>query len=99
MTTHLYVHVAPVSDGRQIGWGSDLVNSLQSRAEDIRQAVEAGLSIVGETITAHTVAAPGWTLSEVATSFGITLTSEGGVIFAKASAETAFEVTATFRRA
>ena len=97
--TQLYVHVAPIADGRQIGWGSDVIASLQSRAGDIGQAVQAGLSIIADTLTAeNSPSVPGWALHEITTSFGVTVTSEGGVIFAKASAETAFEVTATFQR-
>ena len=42
--------------------------------------------------------APGWHVSSIQATFGLTLTAEAGVIVSKASAEASFEVTITVER-
>ena len=94
----VYVRVVPVEAGREIGWGSNLVQQLEERRESIREAIVAGSSTIAESL-AQLSPPTSWEIKEVGASFGITLTAEAGVILSKASAEATFEVTVTFARA
>ena len=94
----VYVQVVPVEAGREIGWGSNLVQQLEERRESIKEAIVAGSSTVAESL-AQLRPPTNWEIKEVGASFGITLTAEAGVILSKASAEATFEVTVTFARA
>lgn len=91
------VQVVEVRAGREIGWGTNLVDTLRNRLDDIRTAIAAGAETVAESL--HKLpSAEGWSLGEVSASFGITLAAESGVILSKASGEATFEVTVTFKR-
>jgi hypothetical protein len=94
----VYVQVVPVEAGREIGWGSNLVQQLEERREIIREAIVAGTSTIAGSL-AQLSPPSSWEIKEVEASFGITLTAEAGVILTKASAEATFEVTVTFARA
>lgn len=94
----VYVQVVPVESGREIGWGSNLVQQLEERRESIREAIVAGSSTIAESL-AQLNPPSNWEIKEVEASFGITLTAEAGVILTKASAEATFEVTVKFARA
>jgi hypothetical protein len=90
------VHVV-VEEGREIGWGSNLAERLEDRAEDIRRGVESAARMVTNSI--KTLPHPeGWTLGEVSAAFGVTLTAEAGVLVSKAGAGATFDVTLTFVR-
>jgi Trypsin-co-occurring domain 1 len=94
----VYVQVVPIEAGREIGWGSNLVQQLEERRESIKEAIVAGSSTIAESL-AQLRPPTSWEIKEVGASFGITLTAEAGVILSKASAEATFEVTVTFARA
>lgn len=90
------VHVI-TEEGREIGWGSNLAERLEDRAEDIRRGVESAARMVTNSI--KTLPHPdGWTLGEVTAAFGVTLTAEAGVLVSKAGAGATFDVTLTFAR-
>lgn len=91
------VQVLPVGRGREIGWGRNTVSALSPRLHDLGEAIAAGSRAVALNL-ARLSAAPGWELTEVSASFGITFTAESGVIIAKGSAGAAIEVNVTFRR-
>jgi hypothetical protein len=82
--------------GREIGWGSEDSERLDARFDDIRRGVASAAGAVAASITGLPQA-PGWTLTELATSFGLTLTADAGVIVSKDSAGATFEVTLTYR--
>jgi hypothetical protein len=89
--------VADVEDHRQINWGVDVAERLETRIEDVRRAVTSGTSAISESLPSL-AAAEGWRLSDVSATFGISLTAEAGVIISKAEAGATFEVSVTFTR-
>ena len=92
------VQVVPVESGREIKWGSNKVQSIADRLEDIKAAIASGSAAVANSL--ETLPHPsGWRVSEVSGSFGLSLVAEAGVILTKASAEATFEVTVTFQHA
>lgn len=91
------VQVLPVEDGREIGWGSNLVATFSDRLDDVRAAVVAGAHAVAASLSGLP-SADGWKVREVSGSFGVSLVAEGGVILTKATAGTTFEVQVTFER-
>jgi hypothetical protein len=91
------VQVLPVEDGREIGWGSNLVATFSDRLDDVRAAVVAGANAVAASLSGLP-SADGWKVREVSGSFGVSLVAEGGVILTKATAGTTFEVQVTFER-
>ena len=95
MAAEVWVQVVPVDAGREISWGSNRVQNLADRLEDVKAAIAAGARAVAESLTGLPTAA-GWELDEVTGSFGLSLTAEAGVILTKASVETTFEVTVTY---
>jgi len=95
--TSVSVQVVPLSEGRQISWGSSRLQSLADRADDIRSSILEGGRAISDALP-EIPSAAGWRAKEVSGSFGITLTAEAGVILSKASAEATFEVTVTFER-
>jgi Trypsin-co-occurring domain 1 len=92
------VQVLPVDGGREIGWGSNQVAVFRDRLADVRAAMVSGAQAVADGLEGLPPAA-GWRLREISGSFGISLTTEGGVILMKAAAGTTFEITVTFERA
>ena len=92
------VQVVPVESGREIRWGSNKVQSIADRLEDIEAAIASGSAAVANSL--GTLPHPsGWRVSEVSGSFGLSLVAEAGVVLTKASAEATFEVTVTFQHA
>lgn len=91
------VQVVPVEDGREISWGSNKVQNLADRIEDIKAAIASGAAAVADSLPTMPHAS-GWQVKEVSGSFGLSLAAEAGVVLTKASAETTFEVTVTFER-
>lgn len=94
---HIMVQVIPLKNGRAIAWGDGLAQKLSERAADVRQAIMAGARAVIPDRGSLPVT-PDWQVSELTASFGITLTTEAGVVLAKASTEATFEVTVTLTR-
>lgn len=91
------VQVVSIEADREIGWGSNLAEQLNTRMTDLRHAIVAGTSTVADSLPE--LAGPsGWRLTEVSASFGLTLTAEAGVILSKASAGATFDVTVKFER-
>lgn len=89
------VQVVPITDGRQIGWGSTVVEKLMDRVDDLKEAIVVG----GRAIADSLPAIPGshdWALKEVTGAFSVTLTAEAGVVISRASAEAAIEISVTF---
>ena len=93
----VWVQVVPVDGGREISWGSNRVQSLADRLEDVKAAIAAGARAVADSLPGLPMTS-GWELDEVTGSFGLSLTAEAGVILTKASVETTFEVTVTYKR-
>jgi hypothetical protein len=92
------VQVVRLSDGREIAWGDGLTEQLHKRLRDIHKAIDEGVRAVASGLSTLSVA-DGWSVDEIAASFGITLAAEAGVLLSKASSEATFEVTVTLRRA
>lgn len=92
------VQVLPVDSGREIGWASSRVAVFRDRLADVREAVVSGAQAIAGSLD-EVPSAKGWRVNEVAGSFGICLTAEGGAILTKATAGTTFEITVTFQRA
>jgi len=69
---------------------------LSDRAGELAEAVKDGLGTIGKSLADYREAPEGWTLTEVSATFGLTLTAETGVIFAKAGGSATLEVTVTF---
>jgi hypothetical protein len=91
------VQVVELEQGREIGWGTNLAESLGDRADDVRQAITTGSGVIADSLSElRTI--QGWRLGEVSASFGVTLAAEAGAILSKASAEATFEVTVTYQR-
>ena len=97
MAAEVWVQVVPVDAGREISWGSNRVQNLADRLEDVKAAIAAGARAVADSLPGLPMAS-GWALDEVTGSFGLSLTAEAGVILTMASVETTFEVTVTFKR-
>ncbi len=92
------VQVVALDDGgRQIGWGSNVAETLTSRLEDVRAAIVSGAGAIAEGLPGLP-AALGWQVKEVTGTFGLSLAAEAGVIISKASTEATFEVSVTFER-
>jgi hypothetical protein len=91
------VQVLPVDGDREIGWGSSRVAVFRDRLADVREAVVSGAQAIADSL-GELPSAEGWRLHEVAGSFGISLTAEGGVILTKAAVGTTFEISVTFQR-
>ena len=97
MAAEVWVQVVPVDGGREISWGSNRVQNLADRLDDVKAAIAAGARAVADSLPGLPMAS-GWAVDEVTGSFGLSLTAEAGVILTKASVETTFEVTVTFKR-
>ena len=96
--TEVLVQVLPDAvAGREIGWGTNVAEQLESRLDDIRRAIAAGATAVARSLDSLS-GAPDWQLDSVSASFGITLTAEAGALVSKASAGATFEVTVTYKR-
>jgi Trypsin-co-occurring domain 1 len=91
------VQVVPVENGREISWGSNKVQNLADRLEDIKNAIASGAAAVADSLEALPRKS-GWQVKEVSGAFGLSLAAEAGVILTRVSAETTFEVTVTFER-
>jgi hypothetical protein len=93
------IQVVPgAAAGREIGWGTNIAERLESRLDDIRRAMTSGATAVAESL-GSLPSAQDWRLDNVSTSFGITLTAEAGALLSKASAGATFDVTITYKRA
>jgi hypothetical protein len=94
----ILVQVVPGSAGREIGWGVNVAETLESRLEDIRRAVESGATAVASSL-GSLPSARAWRLENVSASFGVALTAEAGALLTKASAGATFDVTVNYTRA
>jgi Trypsin-co-occurring domain 1 len=92
------IQVLETGSGREIGRGRAFAEQLESRLDDVRQAIIAGARAVADSLDGLP-AEPGWQLGEVSASFGVMLTAEMGVLLTKTSAGATFEVTVTFQPA
>jgi len=96
--TEILVQVVPGAvAGREIGWGTNVAEQLESRLDDIRRAIASGATAVARSLDSLP-RAPDWQLDNVAASVGITLTAEAGALLSKASAGATFDVTITYKR-
>jgi hypothetical protein len=96
-TPAVLVQVVPgAAAGREIGWGTNVAERLDSRLDDIRRAIASGATAVAESL-GTLPGATGWQLDNVTASFGITLTAEAGALLSKASAGATFDVTVTYK--
>jgi Trypsin-co-occurring domain 1 len=91
------VQVVPIEDGREILWGSNKIETLEDRLDDIKEAITSGARAVADSLQ-KLRGSPGWQVKEVSGTFGLSLSAEAGVILTKASTEATFEVTVTFER-
>lgn len=83
---------------RQISSKHRSTELLKERRDEIQEAIRAAVDMVRDSM-ADEKSADGWRVSSVEATFGITLSTEAGVIITKASAEASFEVTLTVERA
>jgi hypothetical protein len=83
---------------RQIGPRQRTTALLRDRRHDIEAAVTEATTILQDSAV-KVENAPGWRVSGIEATFGLTLAAEAGVIVSKASAEASFEVTITIERA
>jgi hypothetical protein len=96
-TPAVLVQVVPgAAAGREIGWGTNVAERLESRLDDIRRAIASGATAVAESL-GSLPGASGWQLDNVSASFGVTLTAEAGALLSKASAGATFDVTVTYK--
>ena len=51
MSAEVWVQVVPVDGGREISWGSNRVQSLADRLEDVKAAIAAGARAVADSLT------------------------------------------------
>lgn len=71
---------------------------LAARRSDLVEAVAEACSIMQSSV-AERRDESNWHVSQLEATFGLTLTTEAGVILGKAGAEASFEVTITVERA
>jgi len=90
------VQVAILDQDRQIGFGTNPVDQLETRLDDISTAIKAGTNAIAESLDGLPIV-NGWHVGKLSASFGLTLAAEAGVILSKASAEATFEITVTFQ--
>jgi len=93
----IMIQVVSVDRGREISWGSNVVERLRDRIGDVQQAIVAGASAVNANLDQLTVQ-PNWQVGELSVTFGVTVAAEAGVILSRAAAESTFEVTITLQR-
>jgi hypothetical protein len=97
VASEIWVPVVDVSSGREIGWSSNIAETLNKRHSEIQEAIATGTELVASSLSK--LPSPDyWRVEEVEGTFGITLAAEAGVILSKASAEAALEVKVTFAR-
>jgi Trypsin-co-occurring domain 1 len=77
--------------------GVESCRGIRDRLADVHEAIVSGAQAVADSL-GGLPSAEGWRLHEVAGSFGISLTAEGGVILTKAAVAATFEITVTFQR-
>ncbi|MEE6263136.1 CU044_2847 family protein [Plantactinospora sonchi] len=91
------VQVVDVDQGREITWGSSVVEKLRDRVGDIQNAIVAAAQAI-DLNPDRLPSRQNWQVDEVSATFGVTLTTEAGVILSRAGTEATFEVTVTLRR-
>lgn len=91
------VQAVHVASGREISWSDTLVQRLEDRVDDIREAIVAGAQAVAADAERMTLT-NGWQVDEISATFGVTLTADARVLVSRAGAEATFEVTVTLRR-
>jgi Trypsin-co-occurring domain 1 len=92
------VQVIQLEPGREIGWGSGVTEKLRDHLDDLSAAIRAGSAAVAGSLDSLATR-PGWHLTEVSASFGVTLTGEAGILVSHASVGATFDVTVRFTRA
>ena len=85
------------SGDRQIRSRTQATEQLAQRREDIQAAIVQTSEIAREAL-GGLAEPPGWKVSSLKLTFGVTLAAEAGVIVSKASAEASFEVVLTIER-
>ncbi|ONI78234.1 hypothetical protein BWI15_01775 [Kribbella sp. ALI-6-A] len=98
-TDRVYVEVLPAPGGdRQIRGGDKRVlELLEQRAADIRDAMTSGAQTVANGLRELT-SPEGWQIGEVSAAFGVSLTAEGGMVITKAGVGATLEITVSFVR-
>ncbi|MEN3614953.1 CU044_2847 family protein [Plantactinospora sp. ZYX-F-223] len=98
--TTVRVEVFPTDDAglRQIGPSRRLTTLLQERADEIGTAVRDISRMLRESVDTEPDDT-GFRVSNVTSTFGLSLATSGGVVVTRASAEVSFEVTLTIERA
>lgn len=91
------VQVVDVEQGREISWGSGVVEKLRDRVGDIQNAIVAAARAI-DLNPDRLPSRQNWQVDEISATFGVTLTTEAGVILSRAGTEATFEVTVTLRR-
>lgn len=85
------------SAGRQIRSRTRATEQLAQRRPDVQAAIAQTSEIAREALE-NLAEPPGWKVSSLKLTFGITLAAEASVIVSKASAEASFEVALTIER-
>ena len=91
------VQVVQLASDRQIAWGDVTIEKLKARLDDVRTAIVEGAAAVAAGVTG-VATVDGWRTEEVSVTFGVSLVAEAGVVLTRASAETTFEISVTWRR-
>ena len=86
------------SASRQIRSRVRATEALAQRAPDVQAAIVQTSEIAQEALKGL-AEPPGWKVSSLELTFGLTLAAEASVIVSKASAEASFEVKLTVERA
>jgi hypothetical protein len=97
LTDSIRVQVVSVESDREIGWADNVTASLQDRLPDLQAAIHAGVSAVSASLQ-RLSKPPGWEISTVETTFGVSLTAEGGALIAKAGLGATVDVCVKFAR-
>jgi len=82
---------------RQVSEGSRVTARLSERSAEVQEAIREASNIAQDSLQ-NLPERPGWRVSGLEVTFGLTLAVEAGVIVSKASGEASFEVTLSIER-
>lgn len=94
--TEVLIEAVRPTPGRQIGPRAHQLVSLAEHREVLQHAIREGIQAAA--VAFEQPAAGDWKVSSVEITFGVSLTTEAGVIISKVAGEASFEVSATISR-
>lgn len=93
----VFVQIEPADrDGRLIANRAGATDRLESRIADVRNGIKAGVAALEASLD-DLASPPGWGIDGVDIKFGVSLGVEGSVLITKASAQSTFEITVSFK--